>query len=106
MTELGDAYRREGNTETALDLMQVALRRTQETERATRGYVLEMPAYTYTDAGDEAAVSRYIAEATDLLGHSGEGEDGSAKREFIPFEVLEIHGKSLREFGHAAQALE
>jgi tetratricopeptide (TPR) repeat protein len=106
MTELGDAYRRKGDTRTALALMETALSKTTHGERATRGYVLEMLAYTYTDTRDEAAFLRNIEEATDLLGHTGEGEDGSAKREFIPFEVLEIHGKSLREFGHASLALD
>lgn len=104
MTELGDAYRRRGEKETALDLMEAALNRTQHTDRATRGYVLQMLAYTYADAGDEAGFTRRIGEAIDLLGHSGEGE-GATQRDFIPFEALEIRGKALRDFGHPRDAL-
>lgn len=105
MTELGDAYRRSGDTETALALMEAARSRAGSAERATYGYVLEMLAYTYADAGDEQAFARHIAAATDTLGHSGEGQ-GAARRDFVPFEVLEIHGKALRDFGHPVQALE
>jgi tetratricopeptide (TPR) repeat protein len=105
-TELGDAYRRKGDKETAVTLMERALAKSQETERATRGYVLEMLAYTYADAGNEPAFQRHIEIATDLLAHSSEGTDGMAKREFIPFEVLEIHGKALRDFGHPQLALD
>ncbi len=105
-TELGDAYRHKGDKETAIALMEVALAKSQGTERATRGYVLEMLAYTYADAGNEPAFQRHIEIATDLLAHSGEGTDGLAKREFIPFEVLEIHGKALRDFGYPQLALD
>lgn len=104
MTELGDAYRRKGDHDTALDLMQTALGHSTGIDRATRGYVLQMIAYTYADAGDEAQFSRHIGEAIDLLGHSGEGE-GAARRDFIPFEVLEIYGKVMRDFGHPLEAL-
>lgn len=104
MTELGDSYRRKGDKETALDLMEGALARAQGIERATRGYVLEMLAYTYADTGDEANFSRHINEAVDLLGHSGEG-DGAGKRDFVPFEVMEIYGKVMRDFGHPTEAL-
>lgn len=105
-TELGDAYRRKGDKETAIALMELALSRSQGTERATRGYVLEMLAYTYADAGNEAAFTQHIELATDLLAHTGEGSDRMAKREFIPFEVLEIRGKALRDFGYAQLALD
>jgi tetratricopeptide (TPR) repeat protein len=104
LTQLGDAYRRKGDKETALVLMQSALERSTRAERATRGYVLEMIAYTYADSGDEPAFAHHIEQAIDLLGHSGEGQ-GAAQRDFIPFEVLEIYGKVLRDFGHPAQAL-
>jgi transcriptional regulator with XRE-family HTH domain len=104
MTELGDAYRRKGDKETAIDLMRGALERAGQAARATRGYVLEMLAYTYADAGDQVNFRRHIAEAVELLGHSGEGE-GAAKRDFIPFEVLEIYGKALRDFGQPREAL-
>jgi len=104
MTQLGDAYRRKGDTETALALMHAALARAPGAERATRGYVLEMLAYTHADAGDREAFTHHIEEATDLLAHSGEGQ-GLANREFIPFEVLEIHGKVMRDFGQPLQAL-
>jgi transcriptional regulator with XRE-family HTH domain len=65
-TELGDAFRRKGDKETAIALMELALSRSQRTERATRGYVLEMLAYTYADAGNEAAFTQHIELATDL----------------------------------------
>jgi len=106
MTELGDAHRRKGDVPTALVLMERALEQAQAAGRATRGYVLEMLAYTHADGGDEAAFTPRMEEAIDLLGHSGEGPDGSAKREFIPFEVFEIRGKVMREFGRPALALE
>lgn len=104
MTELGDAYRRKGDKDTALAFMRTALEGSGTAERATRGYVLEMLAYTYADAGDQESFRRHIAEAVDLLGHSGEGE-GAPKRDFIPFEVLEIYGKALRDFGEPGEAL-
>lgn len=63
-----------------------------------------MLAYTYADSGDEAAFRRRIEEAQDLLAHSGEGH-GAARRDFIPFEVLEIYGKALRDFGHPTESL-
>ncbi len=103
-TQLGDAYRRKGEKETALALMEGALENAGAVSKATRGYVLEMLAYTYADAGNEAAFRRRIEEATDLLAHSGEGE-GATQRDFIPFEVLEIYGKALRDFGRPTQAL-
>jgi tetratricopeptide (TPR) repeat protein len=105
MTQLGDAYRRQGDKETALDLMNAALGRAQHAERATRGYIEEMIAYTYSDVGDLLGFERHIGEAVHLLGHSGEGE-GAAQREFIPFEVLEISGKAMRDFGKPQQALD
>src|SRR5690348_17326716 len=52
MTQLGDAYRRKGDLEKALGLMEKALENTQQGERAIRGYVLEMLAYTSADAGN------------------------------------------------------
>jgi tetratricopeptide (TPR) repeat protein len=104
MTQLGDAYRRKGDKPTALALMEAALGSERGIERATRGYVLEMLAYTYADSGDEVAFRHRIEEAQDLLAHSGEGH-GAAQRDFIPFEVLEIYGKALRDFGHPTEAL-
>jgi tetratricopeptide (TPR) repeat protein len=104
MTQLGDAHRRKGDKETALALMQRALATTHCAERATVGYVLEMLAYTHADAGNEAAFTQHIEAATDLLSHRGEGQ-GAARREFIPFEVLEIHGKAVRDFGRPTEAL-
>jgi tetratricopeptide (TPR) repeat protein len=104
-TQLGDAYRRKGEKETAVAFMETALANARAAERSTRGYILEMLAYTYADAGNEPAFRRHIEEATDLLGHSGEGQ-GAGQRDFIPFEVLEIYGKALRDFGHPVQALE
>jgi tetratricopeptide (TPR) repeat protein len=103
-TQLGDAYRRKGEKETALGFMEAALANARAAERSTRGYILEMLAYTYADAGNEPAFRRHIEEATDLLGHSGEGQ-GAGQRDFIPFEVLEIYRKALRDFGHPVQAL-
>ncbi len=105
MTQLGDGYRRKGDKETALDLMRAALDRSQGIRRATRGYTLQMIAYTSADAGDEHAFDRYIGEAIDLLGHSGEAE-GVARRDYIPFETLEIYGKATRDFGRPIEALE
>jgi hypothetical protein len=58
----------------------------------------------YSDAGDLPGFERHIGEAVHLLGHSGEGE-GAAQREFIPFEVLEITGKAMRDFGKPLPAL-
>jgi transcriptional regulator with XRE-family HTH domain len=104
-TELGDAHRRKGDKETGLAMMQGALAISNSVQRSLQGYVLEMIAYTYADTGNEKAFHYHIEEAVDLLGHSGEGE-GAAKRDFIPFEVLEIYGKALRDFGHPVQALE
>lgn len=103
-TQLGDAYRRKGEKQTALTLMEGALDNAGTVVKATRGYVLEMLAYTYADAGNESAFQRRIEEATDLLAHSGEGE-GATQRDFIPFEVLEIYGKALRDFGRPTEAL-
>lgn len=105
MTELGDAYRRKGDKEIAIELMETALQRTQNAERATRGYVLEILAYTYADTNNEQAFHRHIEDAVQLLGHSGEGE-GAGNREFIPFEVLEIYRKAMRDFGHPTQSLQ
>lgn len=105
MTQLGDVYRRKGDSQTALALMEEALSRSRKTGQATRGYVLEMIAYTYADAGNEVAFARHIHEATDLLASSGEAQ-GTIQREFVPFEVLEISGKATRDFGHPIQALE
>jgi tetratricopeptide (TPR) repeat protein len=104
-TQLGDAYRRKGEKEAALAFMETALSNARAAERSTRGYILEMLAYTYADAGNEPAFRRHIEEATDLLGHSGEGQ-GAGQRDFIPFQVLEIYGKALRDFGHSLQALD
>jgi hypothetical protein len=104
MTQLGDGYRRKGDKATALALMEQALAHTQQGDRATKGYVLQMLAHTYADVGDEAAFERHIQEAVDLLGHSGEG-NGVVVRDFIPFEVLEIYGKATRDFGRPVAAL-
>jgi tetratricopeptide (TPR) repeat protein len=103
-TQLGDGYRRKGDKDTALALMEGALANARAVSKATHGYVLEMLAYTHADAGQEAAFERRIEEATDLLAHSGDGE-GAAQRDFIPFEVLEIYGKALRDFGRPTEAL-
>ncbi len=103
-TELGDAYRRKGDKTTAIALIETALDTSQQIQRATHGYVLEMLAYTHADVGHESEFTRYIETAIDLLGHSGEGE-GAGRREFIPFEVLEIYGKVMRDFGHPTEAL-
>lgn len=81
-----------------------ALARAQHAQPATRGYILQMIAYTAADAGDERAFDRYIGEALDLLGHSSEAE-GVAQRDYIPFEVLEIYGKATRDFGRPVEAL-
>jgi hypothetical protein len=104
MTQLGDGYRRKGDKTTALALMEQALAHAQQRDRATKGYVLQMLAYTYADVGDEAGFERHIKEAVDLLGHSGEGR-GVVVRDFIPFEVLEIYGKATRDFGRPVAAL-
>src|SRR5579875_251320 len=104
ITELGDAYRRKGDKMTAISLMETALEKSPHIQRATQGYVLEMLAYTHADVGHENEFTRYIETAIDLLGHSGEGE-GAGKRDFIPFEVLEIYGKVMRDFGHPTEAL-
>jgi hypothetical protein len=104
MTQLGDGYRRKGDKTTALALMEQALAHAQQGDRATKGYVLQMLAYTYADTGDEADFERHIKEAVDLLGHSGEGY-GVVTRDFIPFEVLEIYGKATRDFGRPVEAM-
>ena len=104
MTQLGDGYRRKGDKELALDIMGGALARAQHALPATRGYILQMIAYTAADAGDERAFDRYIGKALDLLGHSSEAE-GVAQRDYIPFEVLEIYGKATRDFGRPVEAL-
>lgn len=104
MTELGEANRRKGNIDIALLLMQTALEISQQARQATKGYVLEMLAYTYAEAGQEKEFRNGIEHAVDLLGHSGESE-GVSKREFIPFEVLEIYGKALRDFGYPEEAI-
>ena len=105
MTQLGDGYRRKGEKATALALMEQALAKVAQSDHATRGYVLQMLAYTYADAGDETAFERHIQDAVDLLGHSGEGH-GVVVRDFIPFEALEIYGKATRDFGRPVEALE
>lgn len=105
ITELGEAYRRKGNKDTAIHLMNEALNRTSHIEQATKGYVLEMLAYSYSDINDENAFRHTIEDAMNLLGHSGEG-NGTSQRDFIPFEVLEIYGKALRDFGHPAEAIQ
>jgi transcriptional regulator with XRE-family HTH domain len=103
-TELGEAHRRRDDKETALALMENALSY-QGLDRATQGYVREMIAYTYAENNQEQQFRRHIEEAANLLGHSEEGE-GAGQRDFIPFEVLEIYGKAMRDFGHPAEALQ
>ena len=104
MTEIGEAYRRNGDILSALDIMKSALTLARRNDKATLGYVLEMLAYTYAENRDELSFRHHIEEAINLLGHSGSGE-GMSQREFVPFEVLEIYGKGLRDFGHAKEGL-
>lgn len=104
MTELGEAHRRKGNIELGISLMENGLKKAQGAGRATKGYVLEMLAYGYTDIGNKGAFMSHIEQAIDLLSHAEEGE-GAGKRDFIPFEVFEIYGKAMRDFGEPVRAL-
>ena len=75
------------------------------TSNTTRGHILQLLAYTYGDTGQETAFERTITEATDLLAFSGEGID-TVQKEFIPFEVYEIRGKSIVIWAsHSTQSL-
>ena len=64
-----------------------------DASNATQDYILQLLAYAYGDTGQEEASNETISEATDLLTFSGDGIDVSQK-EFIPFEIYEIRGKT------------
>jgi tetratricopeptide (TPR) repeat protein len=104
MTEIGEVYRRKGDLTKAIQIMESALALARKGEKTTIGYVLEMLAYTYVENNNQQAFRYHIEEAIDLLGYSGNGR-GVSQREFVPFEVYEIYGKGLRDFGHAQEAL-
>jgi hypothetical protein len=91
---LGDVLRQQRDQSGALAYMEQAREGASQASKATRGHILQVLAYTYGDTGQEAAFERTIAEATDLLAFSGEGID-IVQKEFIPFEIYEIRGKSI-----------
>src|SRR5579883_150713 len=101
---IGDVLRRQNDKTGAISSMEQARDQGEHAAPATRGHVLQLLAYTYADTGNENAFERTIAEATDLLAFTGEGED-ITKTEFIPFEIYEIRGKANRDLGKPLQAI-
>ncbi len=104
---IGDVLRRQNDKTGALSRMELARDQAVKAKgvtSATRGHILQLLAYTYGDTGNEAEFERSIAEATDLLAHTGEGRD-IAKEEFIPFEIYEIRGKVYRDLGKPLEAI-
>jgi len=93
---IGDVLRRKDDKIAAISHMELARNQASTAERATRGHILQLLAYTYADTGHANEFESTIAEATDLLSHTGEGLD-AAQHEFIPFEVYEIRGKANRD---------
>lgn len=101
---IGDVLRRQNDKMGAISSMEQARNQAGRAAPATRGHVLQLLAYTYADTGNADAFERTIAEATDLLAFTGEGED-TTKTEFIPFEIYEIRGKANRDLGRPLQAI-
>jgi 8-oxo-dGTP diphosphatase len=101
---VGEVLRRQNDQYGALSHMENARDQATDVSNTTRGYILQLLAYTYGDTGQEAAFERTISEATDLLAFSGEGRDASQK-EFIPFEIYEIRGKINRDLGKPLNAI-
>lgn len=104
---IGDVLRRKDRKLEAISRMELAREQASQghTERATRGHILQLLAYTYADVGNAQDFESTIEEATNLLGHAGEGQDAASK-EFIPFEVLEIRGKAMRDLGRPLEAIQ
>ena len=101
---VGDVLRRKDQKIEAISRMELARDQAEHAERATRGHILQLLAYTQADTGNAHEFDTTIEEATDMLAHSGGGLD-AAQHEFIPFEVLEIRGKGNRDLGRPLQAL-
>lgn len=103
---IGDVLRRKERKIEAISHMELAREQATQyqAERATKGHILQLLAYTLADTGNEQEFERAIEEATDLLGHAGEGQDAAGK-EFIPFEIYEIRGKANRDLGKPLQAI-
>jgi len=103
---IGDVLRRKDNKIEAISRMELAREQAtlHQAERATRGHILQLLAYTYADTGHAHEFESTIKEAVDLLGHSGEGLD-TAQKEFIPFELYEIWGKAKRDLGSPLEAI-
>ncbi len=104
MALLGDVLRRQNKKREAIACMEEAKDKAIGTTHATQGHVLQLLAYAYADAGNEAGFEKTIHHATDLLGCTGEGRD-AAKKEFNPFEIYEIQGKANRDLGRPQKAL-
>lgn len=101
---IGDVLRRKDDKLAAISRMELARSQASQASRATRGHILQLLAYTHADTGHAAEFEETIREATDLLGHAGEGED-TAQHEFNAFEVFEIRGKANRDLGRPLQAI-
>lgn len=101
---IGDVLRRKDEKLTAISRMELARSQAAQASRATRGHILQLLAYTHADTGHEREFEATISEATDLLAHTGEGQD-TAQHEFIPFEVFEIRGKANRDLGKPLAAI-
>lgn len=101
---IGDVLRRKGQKIEAISRMELARDQAMHAERATRGHILQLLAYTQADTGNAHEFDTTIEQATDMLAHSGGGLD-SAQKEFIPFEIYEITGKANRDLGRPLQAL-
>ena len=101
---IGDVLRRKDDKLTAIARMELARTQAAQASRVTRGHILQLLAYTHADTGHEAEFEATISEATDLLAHTGEGQD-TAQHEFIPFEVFEIRGKANRDLGKPLAAI-
>jgi transcriptional regulator with XRE-family HTH domain len=101
---IGEVLRQQENYAGGLSRMETARDKAVGASKATRGYILQLLAYTYGDTGQEGAFEHAISEATDLLAFSGEGKDITQK-EFIPFEIYEIRGKINRDLGRPLRAL-
>jgi tetratricopeptide (TPR) repeat protein len=100
----GDVLRQQNDKATALSYMENARNQAKQADQATRGHVLQLLAYTYSDIGNATAFEQTISEATDLLAFTGEGRD-TTEKEFIPFEIYEIRGKANRDLGKPLQAI-
>lgn len=101
---IGDVLRRQDKKIAAIERMELARSEAAQASRSTRGHILQLLAYTHADTGHAHEFEQTISEATDLLSHSGEGQD-TAAHEFIPFEVYEIRGKANRDLGNPLAAI-